>query len=128
EQPLPWLCADRLDYFLRDGLACGVVAPDAAARILAHVAVREARIVFTDITVAREAVALFDAMNRDWWAGPTEAFIYNEFADALREGMRLGVLRLDDLMTEDQVVLAQLEASGSPLITRKLEAIRHFRP
>ena len=25
EQPIPWLCADRLDYFLRDGLACGVV-------------------------------------------------------------------------------------------------------
>src|SRR3954469_881659 len=23
ERPLPWLCADRLDYFLRDSLACG---------------------------------------------------------------------------------------------------------
>src|SRR5262249_45453081 len=32
ERPLPWLCADRLDYFLRDGLACGVVSPQAAAR------------------------------------------------------------------------------------------------
>ena len=30
EQPIPWLCADRLDYFLRDGLACGVV--DAGVR------------------------------------------------------------------------------------------------
>ena len=40
-------------------------------------------------------------MNRDWWASPTEAFIYNEFADALREGLRLGVLDSDDLMTED---------------------------
>ena len=28
EQPIPWLCADRLDYFLRDGSACGVVTPD----------------------------------------------------------------------------------------------------
>ena len=28
EQPIPWLCADRLDYFLRDGLTCGVVTRD----------------------------------------------------------------------------------------------------
>ena len=81
----------------------------------------------TDIAVAREAAALFEAMNRDWWASPTEAFIYNEFADALREGMRLGVLHLDDLMTEDDEVLANLESAHSPIIDRTLDAIRHFR-
>ena len=31
EQPIPWLCADRLDYFLRDGSACGVVTADFVA-------------------------------------------------------------------------------------------------
>ncbi len=99
EQPLPSLCADRLDYFLRDGLACGVVTLEAAARILGHLAVWNDRIILTDIDVAREAVSLFKSMNQDWWASPTEAFIYNEFADALREGLRLGILqpgRLDD--------------------------------
>ncbi len=34
EQPIPLLCADRLDYFLRDGLACGVVTSDFIERIL----------------------------------------------------------------------------------------------
>jgi HD superfamily phosphohydrolase len=128
EQPLPMLCADRLDYFLRDGLACSVVTPHAAARILAHLGVQNNRIVLTDPRVAREAVALFEAMNRDWWASPTEAFIYNEFADAVREALRLGALELDDLLTEDSLVLAKLDAAGSPLVTRKLDAIRHFRP
>jgi hypothetical protein len=128
ERPLPMLCADRLDYFLRDGLACSVVMPDAAARILAHLGVHERQIVLTDPAVAREAVALFEAMNRDWWASPIEAFIYNEFADAVREGLRLGALELDDLLTEDELVLAKLDAAGSPLIERKLNAIRDFRP
>ena len=67
-------------------------------------------------------------MNEEWWASPIEAFIYNEFADALREGFRLGVLHPDDLMTEDAAVLAILDASGNPLIARKLDTIRHFRP
>ncbi len=32
EQPLPWMCADRFDYFLRDSLACGVSTSASAAR------------------------------------------------------------------------------------------------
>ena len=78
--------------------------------------------------MAREAAALFATMNRDWWASPTEAFIYNEFADALREGLRLGVIEHDDLMTEDLLVLAKLEAAGSRKIARKLTSIRHLDP
>ena len=36
--------------------------------------------------------------------------------------MRLGVLELDDLMTEDALVLAKLDASGSRQIAEKLES------
>ena len=55
EQPFPGLCADRLDYFFRDSLACSVTTPDQVARFLAHLAVVGTSIVFTDPTVAREA-------------------------------------------------------------------------
>ena len=128
EQPIPLLCADRLDYFLRDGLACGVVTSDFVERLLGCLAVVDKKIVLRDVEVARQAAALFATMNRDWWASPTEAFIYNEFADALREGLRLGVLEHDDLMTEDLLVLAKLDASGSRKIARKLKTIRNLRP
>jgi uncharacterized protein len=128
EQPIPLLCADRLDYFLRDGLACGVVDRPFSRRILNHLTVVESRIVLTDVEVAREAARRYETMNHQWWASPVEAFIYNEFADALREGLRLGVLQTDDLMTDDSAVLAALDASGSPLIARKLDTIRNFRP
>jgi uncharacterized protein len=128
EQSIPLLCADRLDYFLRDGLACGVVTSEFARRILGSLAVVEKRIVLRDVAVARQAASLFATMNRDWWASPTEAFIYNEFADALREGLRLGVLERDDLMTEDLLVLAKLDASRSRKITKKLNTIRQLRP
>jgi len=127
EQPLPWLCADRLDYFLRDGMACGVVSGSDADRILQHLAVVDSRIVMTDAQVARDAVRLFDVMNRDWWASDTEAFIYNEFADAVREALDRDVLRPDDLMTEDDLVLAKLDAAAVPIIDRKLNSIRYFR-
>jgi hypothetical protein len=126
EQPLPYLCADRLDYFLRDGTTCGVVNREFVQRILHHMTVIDSRIALTRVDVAREAVALFETMNHKWWAGPVEAFIYNEFADAMREGLRIGVLELDDLLTDDAVVLAKLESTDNPQIAQKLDRIRHL--
>jgi uncharacterized protein len=128
EQPLPGLCADRIDYFLRDGLACNVLSPAAVARMLDHLTVVDRTIVVTDPGVAREAVDRYAEMNQHWWAGPTEAFIYNEFADILREGFRLGDLHEIDLLADDAHVLARLRASASPLIAAKLDHILNLRP
>ncbi|QEH36299.1 HD domain protein [Aquisphaera giovannonii] len=128
ERPLPWLCADRLDYFLRDGLACDALTRGDVATILGHLAVEDSTIVLTDPAVARRTAALFAEMNRQWWASPTEAYIYNEFADALREGFRLGAIGEADLLSEDDLVLKKLEAARSPLIDAKLASIRRFDP
>ena len=105
-----------------------MLTPREVTRILGHLTVVESTIAFTDPAVAREAVALFDEMNRHWWASPTEAFIYNEFADALREAFRLGLIDESDLLTEDDLVLAKLDAAAIPSIAEKLALIRHFNP
>ncbi|MFO0961158.1 MAG: HD domain-containing protein [Isosphaeraceae bacterium] len=126
ERPLPGLCADRVDYFLRDSLACGVLDASTAQKLLAHLAVVDRTIAFDQIEAARLAVERFEVMNRDWWASPTEAYLYNEFADALREGIRLGVLTPDDLLGDDEHVLAKLESAGSAWIDGKLGRIRMF--
>jgi HD superfamily phosphohydrolase len=128
ERPLPLLCADRIDYFCRDSLACEVTTPELVARFLDDLVVVDRTIALTDLDVAREVVAAFAVMNRDWWASRGEAFIYNEFADALREGFRLGALTRADLLADDAHVLDRLRDAHSPLIDAKLDGIRHFRP
>jgi HD superfamily phosphohydrolase len=126
ERPIPWLCADRVDYFFRDGLACGVLSADEVGWLRAHLTVVDRTIVINDLAVARVMVAKYAIMNRDWWSGPTEAYIYNEFADALREAFRLGVLHEDDLKSDDASVLARLQAAPSPLIAAKLDHVLNF--
>ncbi len=126
EQPLPGLCADRLDYFLRDGLACGVVDPAFIARMLAHLKAWNGVIVCDDVATAREAAALFAEMNRVWWSGPIEAYIYNEFAEVLRAGFRRGAIDREDLLGDDDALLAKLRAAADPEIERILETLFHF--
>ena len=128
ERPLPALCADRIDYFLRDGIACGVLTPADASRFLGDLGVDDGRIVFKHRAIADEAIAKFAEMNRDWWASDTESYIYNTFADALREGFRIGCLTRTDLFEDDQYVLNKLLSSQSTLIHEKLAALKEFRP
>lgn len=128
ERPLPWLCADRLDYFLRDGMACQVVRRGDVAKILGAVAVVDSTIVLDDPDAARLAVRLFEVMNRDWWASGVEAYIYNEFADALRAAFSAGALSEGDLFREDDEVLAKLDAARIPEVDAVLGRIRRFDP
>lgn len=129
ERPLPWLCADRVDYFFRDSRACGVSSPEQVSRMLGDLTVVGGdTIAFATPAIAREAVGLFAEMNKNWWAGPIEAYIYNEFADALRRGFRLGALHKDDLLGDDALILDRLEASGDPAILETLRRIRRIRP
>ena len=129
EQPLPRLCADRLDYFFRDSLACAVTTPAQVTRFLDHLTVVDGcSIAFDDAEVAREAAERFGVMNRDWWASPTEAFIYNEFADALRAAFDSGILDERALFGDDEAVLRQMIASDHPIIQSKLDRIVNFQP
>jgi hypothetical protein len=105
-----------------------VLTPDDVASFIDHLAVLDETLVFTDAAVARQAVERFAVMNRDWWASPTEAYIYNEFADALREGFRLGALHKSDLLADDAHVLACLDGAKSRLVSEKLDRVLRFGP
>lgn len=48
EQPAPLFCADRLDYFFRDGCSYGIITPDDVARIVEKLIVHEGRIVLRE--------------------------------------------------------------------------------
>lgn len=128
ERPLPWLCADRIDYFLRDGVSCGVLDDDFVARALGSLCVVDGAICVDSIADAREIQWQFAEMNRRFWSGPIEAFIYNEFADALREGLACGAIRYDDLLVDDAHVLACLRGANNPTIHAKLDRVIKIPP
>lgn len=128
EQPLPGLCADRIDYFLRDGLACGEIGRPFVTAFLNQLVVVENRIAIADKAIAETAVDLFQRMNRHWWASHSEAYIYNNFAEVLRYAIDSGVIHHDDLLTSDDEVIARIESSNVAGLKDALHRIRQFCP
>jgi HD superfamily phosphohydrolase len=111
EQPAPALCADRLDYFLRDSLDLGLAAAADADEALAHLAVHQGRIVVDDLSSARWLGETFIAADQASWANFREVGLYELAAIAIRRGLEIGAISEADLWTTDREAWARLSAS-----------------
>jgi hypothetical protein len=127
ERPLPALCADRIDYFLRDGLASGMLTESFVAAFISSLKVHEGRLVSTDRALARDAARLFARVDRELWSSLRDRHIYTHFSAALRVALDRGLLGIADLFEDDAHVIRALERSALPEIDHLLETM-HREP
>lgn len=102
EQPSPHLCADRLDYFLRDSHDLGLASLQQVQRALRHLQVHQERIVVNDLHTARWMGETFMAADKASWANFREVGLYELAAQAIRRALGIGVLSEQDLWGTDQ--------------------------
>lgn len=124
ERPLPTLCADRLDYFLRDGLSLGYLSRAAVDDVLAHLQAWDGMIVVTDIDVARRLGDAFIAEDKEIWCAVQEVGWYAVMARALRAALEGELLAKHELWSTDQAILERLRAAGHPEVQRWLALLR----
>ncbi len=101
EQPAPRLCADRLDYFLRDGVDLGLASLAEVRAALDHLIVAEGCIVTNDVTVARWLAETYIAADKKSWANFREVGVYEVTARAIRTALSLGAITEADFWLTD---------------------------
>jgi HD superfamily phosphohydrolase len=110
EQPAPALCADRLDYFLRDSLDLGLMNAADVARILEHLVVYDGRIVTDDVTAARQLAYTYMAADKGSWANFREVGLYELAATAIKRGLEVGAITQADIWGTDEAAWGKLQA------------------
>lgn len=118
ETDAPDLCADRLDYALRDShLFLGVDVSQCVADLTVH----DNEIVFKARSAAREFGNWYMRCQRDFWACNEARLRYYLIAEALKSALDHKVLNHDDLyLTEDEVI-AKIRQSQDGDAISKLE-------
>lgn len=114
EQPSPALCADRLDYFLRDGYDLGVIDQTAIASILHHLMVFDGRMVLDDVAAARQLAYGFLTADDASWSNFREVGLYELTAQALRLALAKGLITERDLWGTDEDLWRTLHQSHNP--------------
>jgi len=120
ERKLPALCADRLDYFLRE---IGMFFDYDVGCTLDNLTVIDGHLVFIKKREALRFAKYFLKMNHVFWANPFQEFLYHLLAEALKEAINKGHLVEADLLTTEEEVLHKLRKTKNSLVSRNLKLI-----
>lgn len=118
ERSSPRLCADRIDYTLRDSLYFLDVST--VQRWWKDLRVHDGEFVFATPQLAAEFTLQYLQMDDAIWSSPRFATGYRVFADALKEAVAQGIITRQDLHTTDEWVLEKLRSAQNPFIQSKL--------
>lgn len=110
ERDLPDLCADRIDYILRGGIAYRVISPLQAQVFLDALSVKENRWVFRDSIIAREFAELFRHINHTFYSNIETALMFRTTGDWLAYALAQGYISLPELYTTDREVIGKVNA------------------
>lgn len=119
EQPAPDLCADRLDYGLRE------IPAQAAATSVRGLVVVDNRICFKDRKSAWTFAHYYLRRQVNHWGGFEAVSRYRLFADACKLAMNDQTIALADFQNDESSIIAKLNASKNSRIQRILAALRH---
>ena len=124
EQPSPALCADRLDYFLRDSLPLGLATQGEVDRALAQLTVVDGRLVCRNRKEALWLADTFMAADDASWSNFHEVGLYEVTARAIRRGLALGAIGDGDIWGVDRPVWQKLLTYPDPELQRWVRLVR----
>lgn len=113
ERPLPDLCADRLDYTLRDALHAGLITRYSARTFLQHLNLHDGQMVVTDEAQADWINDVFKQLNNDVFNAPLYVYANHQLALIIREFLKTGFLKDADLFKDDTFLLNKIRSSSS---------------
>lgn len=123
EQPAPRLCADRLDYFLRDSRDLGLSTDDEIQHALDHLSVHKGRIGVDDIEIARWLAHTFIAADKASWANFREVGLYEVTARAIKTALHIGGITEDDFWGTDDELWRKLHSIDDASLRQQLALI-----
>jgi hypothetical protein len=127
EQPLPTLCADRLEYNLQAGLLTDMLTIEDITTILNDLRYNNGQWFFVTQESAHK-LALVSLYNTEHvWGSLRDQFIYACIAEALNRALTIGLLTMDDIhFSTDPMVWDKLWISNDEIIIECLAKIINY--
>lgn len=108
EKELPNLCADRIDYSLRDATALGCVDDITMQYFLNNLSAENQVWFFKDFQSAKRYADFFLGLNGKYYSDIISAVMYRTVGDYLKYALQMKYITKDDLYTTDKIVLEKI--------------------
>ncbi|CAH0290021.1 hypothetical protein SRABI96_04235 [Peribacillus sp. Bi96] len=123
EQPAPELCADRVDYTLRDMYQYGHITLESVRDFLSHLTIINGRMYLDNIESAEWFVETYYREVIDFFMDPLNIYGYGMLAKTLKLALDKNRISLDDLLGEDEEVMLLLSSTEDDEVQNLLKRI-----
>lgn len=123
EQPLPNLCADRMDYTLRDLYTYGMISKQEVYSFLEDVTVYNGQICLQSVQAAEWFTETYYKETIDFFLHPLTSYGSYILTKVLQEALQKNILDLSDFSADDETVLYMLRNSGDSEIEKMLSSL-----
>lgn len=120
ENELPDICADRIDYALRDGLHLQILSRQQVNQVLKGLIVYNGEFVFSDVESAFIYSFNFYLLNLMFYGAATEAHFNNDFGNLVKYSVKNNILHEKDWFTDDVKLTNKLKQSKDKKIKKWL--------
>ncbi len=104
ERPSPELCADRVDYTLRDMYRYGKITKEEVERFLEELVVVDGSMYVSSVDAGEWFVETYYKEVIDFFLDPLNIYSYDRLAEVLKLAMGEGILTTDDFLLEDEAM------------------------
>lgn len=124
EKEAPKLCADRIDYTLRDMYHYGYISKKEVNSFLSDLHLVNGEVVVTSIKGAEWFVTTYYKEVIDYFMNPIAIYANDRLTKALKIALALKEITLEDFLKDDNYVYKRLEASPSEEIRKLLDDLK----
>ncbi|WP_400263040.1 HD domain-containing protein [Sphingobacterium sp. SG20118] len=125
EMPLPALCADRIDYTIRDLYHFGLINIVDAHEFINELGIQDGKIGVRNEMAASWIISKYIQLNNAYFRKPEHIFVNTKLAELIALGLEKGILILTDLWKDDPTVLAIIKSD--PFLNSALEKIKSLQ-
>ena len=108
EKDLPDLCADRIDYSLREIVNYGKSDNIYIDSILDNLIIRDKSWIFKNLESAKKYAESFRIMNNEFWAGNISALMFITVGGYLKHALEEKYISENDLYTTDKEIIDKI--------------------
>lgn len=124
EQPLPTLCADRLDYNIQGAFHRGYITREEAIHLFHEIQFIDGEWISNELEILKKLVRYSLFMTQDCWGAGTNYVLSMWLADAILRGIDVGILDMEEVrFGTDSEIWTRLLISEDPLIRKHMHMI-----
>lgn len=127
EQLSPRLCADRVDYFLRDSLALGILTQAQASQLSGSLVVADRRFAVRNLDAARLFGYKYMEADESSWSNKTAILLYELTARALRTALDRSVITEIDFWGGDIQLWDKISQSTDCSVAAGVKLMLRYR-